>query len=159
MTLEQRIAKLLIHQKKTLAVAESCTGGLLCHRLTNIPGSSRFFKFGWILYSNESKARLLKISPRIFVEHGAVSGQAAQQMAEGIRGVLKTDFGIGVTGIAGPAGGTRQKPVGLVFIAVAASDQTLTESHVFKGNRKRIKSQAATRALRLLGKLLSAPHQ
>lgn len=154
MTLEQKVAKLLINQKKTLAVSESCTGGLLCHRLTNISGSSQFFKFGWILYSNKAKTRFLKIPSWIFARHGAVSCQVAQRMAKAIRWVLDTDFGIGITGIAGPTGGSRRKPIGLVFIAVATKDQMIYERHIFKGHRKRIKSQATTRALHLLWKLL-----
>jgi len=153
-TIEQKVAKLLISQKKTLAVAESCTGGLLSNRLTDIPGSSNFFQLGLVVYSDKAKTKFLRIPARIFVLQGAVSNQAARQMAEGIRRILETDFGIGITGIAGPTGGSPQKPVGLVFIAIAAHDEILCEKCLFKGSRKRIKSQATTKALQLLLKSL-----
>ncbi len=150
MRLEEKIAQLLTENKKTLAVAESCTGGLLGHRVTNIPGSSEFFQLGLITYSNESKRQLLKIPSRILSRKGAVSEEVAVLMATRIRKLAQTDFGIGITGIAGPTGGTLKKPVGFTYIAVATGVETLCLKCLFKGNRLQIKTQAATQALKLL---------
>ena len=150
MTLEEKVAQALISHQKTLAVAESCTGGLLTHRLTNIPGSSNFLKLGIVTYSNESKKKLLGVSSRTLRHHGAVSSQTAIAMAKGIRLIHKTDFGIGITGIAGPTGGTKKKPVGLTFIAIQTPQETLCLKYLFRKKRSGIKSQAATSAMKLL---------
>ena len=150
MLLEQKIAQLLIQKNKTLAVAESCTGGLLANRLTNISGSSDYLEGGFIVYSNASKIKLLKISPAAIKNNGAVSDVVAQAMAASVRKILKTNFGVAITGIAGPTGGSKTKPVGLTFIAVATSQQILCKKFIFKGSRLQIKSQAATQALQLL---------
>lgn len=154
MLIERKIAQLLTAQKKTLSVAESCSGGLLCHRLTNIPGSSHFFKFGLVVYSNASKIKFLKISIPTIKKYGAVSRPVARQMAENVRKIFQTDFGIAITGIAGPDGGSPAKPVGLIFIALSTKKKTVCENFVFKGNRLRIKSQAATQGLKMLLKSL-----
>lgn len=154
MRLEQKAAQRLITRKQTLAVAESCTGGILSHRLTNIPGSSRFFKAGIIAYSNESKTKLLRVPAAVIRRHGAVSPKTATAMAQSARKLFSTTFGIGITGIAGPTGATAGKPVGLVYIAVAAKSKTLCKQYHFQGNRLKVKSQAAAQALRLLGKFL-----
>ena len=111
MLLEKKAAALLLKQRKTLAIAESCTGGLLCHRLTNIPGSSNFLKVGLVTYSNTSKIKLLKVPSPLIKKHGAVSSAAAQRMAQGVRKLFNTDFGVAITGIAGPTGETKEKPV------------------------------------------------
>jgi len=152
---EQKVAQLLIKSKKTLSIAESCTGGLLTNRLTNIAGSSVFLKLALIAYSNEAKIRLLKVPQSVIRKYGAVSTQTAIAMAEGAQKILKTDFGIGITGIAGPAGGTKTKPVGLVYIAVCTNAEILCLEYQFRGTRISIKSQAATQALRLLHEFLS----
>lgn len=152
---EQKVAQLLIKSKKTLSIAESCTGGLLTNRLTNIAGSSVFLKLALIAYSNEAKIRLLKVPQSVIRKYGAVSTQTAIAMAKGAQKILKTDFGIGITGIAGPTGGTKTKPVGLVYIAICTNAEILCLECQFQGTRISIKSQAATQALRLLHEFLS----
>lgn len=154
MTLEKKVAKLFIQRKKTLAIAESCTGGLLSHRLTNIPGSSGFFKLGMILYANDAKIKLLKIPQNIIHQHGAVSPQTAKLMAEKIRKILNCDIGIGITGIAGPTGQTKNKPLGLVYIALGAENRIICRKFIFKGNRRTIKLAAATEVLKILLKFV-----
>ena len=155
MLIEENIAKTLINTEKTLAIGESCTGGLLANRLTNIPGSSGFLKFSVVAYSNEAKSRFLKVAPRMISRHGAVSSPVAAAMAQGARKVFNTDFGIGITGIAGPTGGTPSKPIGLTFIAVCTSLETLCLECHFKGTRNKIKTQAANQALQLLKEFLA----
>ena len=154
MRIEEKVAESLINTKKTLAIAESCTGGLLTNRLTNIPGSSNFLKFALIAYSNEAKIKLLKVPQAAIRKYGAVSTQVAVSMAQEARKSLKTDFGIGITGIAGPTGGTKAKPIGLTFIAINTEIETLCLKCLFRGSRKNIKTQAATQALRLLYEFL-----
>jgi len=154
MQIEQRVSKKLIKAKKTLAIAESCTGGLLSNRLTNISGSSNFLKLAIVAYSNETKSRLLKVSRSVISKYGAVSTQTAVLMAKGVRRILNTDFGISITGIAGPTGGTKTKPVGLTYIAVSTKLEILCLECQFSGTRSRIKSQAATQALRILEEFL-----
>ncbi len=121
-TLESALAKMLIAQNKTLSVAESCTGGLISKRLTDIPGSSSYISLNAITYSNEIKHSLLGVPKEILDSHGAVSAQCAEAMASGIKKLAKTDIGLSVTGIAGPDGGTAEKPVGLVYIGLAHDD-------------------------------------
>ena len=147
---EQKLAQLFIQQEKTLATAESCTGGLLAKRLTEIPGSSNFFTGGLVTYSNDAKKNLLKISSKKLNQHGAVSEPVAIAMAENVRKRLKTDFGIGITGIAGPEGGSKTKPVGLVFIAVSTKTEILCLKFHFSGSRSSIRQQASDWALELL---------
>ncbi len=150
MKIEEKIAQALVVQKKTLGVAESCTGGLLSHRLTNIPGCSDFLKLGVVAYSNEAKIKCLKVSQEDLKKHGSVSEEVAMAMASGVRQLAKTGFGIGITGIAGPTGGTKKKSVGLVYIAVNTKDETLCLKCQFEGTRSSIKSQSSTQALYLL---------
>lgn len=150
MQIERTIARLLKKGTATLCTAESCSGGLLADRLTDIPGSSEYFRLGLITYSNDAKVRLLKVSPSTIRRHGAVSEQTAKAMAEGARRLMKTDFAIAITGIAGPGGGSKDKPVGLTFIAVAAVKKTRGLRFQFKGSRRKIKQQAATQAMKLL---------
>lgn len=154
MRIEEKVVQSLITTRKTLAIAESCTGGLLANRITNIPGSSNVLKFAVIAYSNEAKVKMLKVPRSTIRKYGAVSTQVAVSMAQKARKSLETDFGIGITGIAGPTGGTRAKPVGLTFIAVSTETETLCLECHFRGQRKNIKSQAATQALRLLHEFL-----
>ena len=155
MLLEKKAAPLLLNSKKTLSIAESCTGGLLSHRLTDIPGSSGFLKLAIIVYSDESKVKLLKIPRKTLRRCGAVSPQAAILMAKNVRALLPTDLGIGITGIAGPTGATSLKPVGLTYIALATPKESLCVKYHFQGSRQHIKRQAATQALKLLKEFLT----
>jgi PncC family amidohydrolase len=154
MTLARTIAKKLTLRHQSLATAESCTGGLISHTLTNISGSSDYYRGGVVSYANDSKVRFLGIPTGLIRKYGAVSGQVARAMADGIRKKTKADFSIAVTGIAGPSGGTRTKPVGLVFIAAATLRQTAIKRFIFKGTRLQIKTQATAAALGLLLKLI-----
>ncbi len=133
----------------TLAVAESCTGGRICDRLTDVPGSSEHFKGGIVVYSNESKVKFLDVSPETLKAHGAVSEECAREMASGVARAFGADVGISVTGIAGPGGATPQKPVGLVFIGMAMKKEQAVFRYLFDGDRRSIKAQATEQALRL----------
>lgn len=132
-----------------LAVAESCTGGLIGHRLTNVAGSSTYYVGSVTAYAYEAKVRLLGVTWETLEKHGAVSAESVAEMARGIRRALAADVGIAVSGIAGPGGGMPGKPVGLVWIAVSAKDDSLTRQFNFKGERVSVKEQAAEEALRL----------
>jgi len=150
MSLEQKVIQTLRDTKKTLAVAESCTGGLLCHRLTNIPGSSEVLKFGVVAYSNEAKSNFLKVSSAVLRRFGAVSQETATAMAKGARSRLKSDIAISITGIAGPGGGSKTKPVGTTYMGISRKMGTTSFQFHFKGNRARVKQQSVDQALRLL---------
>ncbi|MEJ5252463.1 MAG: competence/damage-inducible protein A [Chthonomonadetes bacterium] len=149
-TLEGAVMELLWARGATVAVAESCTGGLIGHRLTEVPGSSKALIGGVVAYSNEVKMRLLNVPEETLREYGAVSEPTARAMAEGIRQLMGADFGIGTTGIAGPTGGTPEKPVGLVYIAVASPSGTRVREHRFLGRRSEIKWRASQAALVML---------
>ncbi len=149
-TLEGCIGNLLKENKQTLAVAESCTGGLIAHRLTNISGSSDYFLEGAVTYSNQAKQTRLGVDQALIEAHGAVSLEVAAAMAEGIRQQAASDFGLSVTGIAGPTGGTAHKPVGLTFIAVSGPRGTRCEQFLFHQDRIRNQQRAAQAALNLL---------
>jgi len=138
----------------TLAVAESCTGGLLAQRLTDIPGSSKYFIEGVVTYANDAKVRALGVEPILLLEHGAVSAPVAEAMAEGIRRRAETDFGLSITGIAGPDGGTEEKPVGTVFIAIASEAGTEHRKLKLPGDRQLIRWRASQAALDLLRRRL-----
>jgi nicotinamide-nucleotide amidase len=138
----------------TLSVAESCTGGLLAQRLTEVPGSSKYFIEGVVTYSNDSKTRLLGVEPILLLEHGAVSGPVAEAMAEGIRSRAATDFSLSITGIAGPDGGTEEKPVGTVFIAISSEAGTEHRRLKVPGDRNLIRWRATQAALDLLRRRL-----
>jgi PncC family amidohydrolase len=140
----------LISSPKTLATAESCTGGLIAHTLTNVPGSSTWFKGGVIAYANEAKTALLGVQDSLIKNHGAVSAPVAKAMAQGARKRFKSDFAIATTGIAGPSGGSPQKPVGLVYIALASAKKTIVKKFIFKGTRLSIKTQTLKKALGML---------
>lgn len=148
--LEYDIGDTLRRARQSLATAESCSGGLVAHRLTNVPGSSSYFMGGVVTYSNEAKERLLAVDADILESKGAVSEEVARSMAEGVRRRFNTDYGVGVTGIAGPTGGTAEKPVGLVYIAVATPSETFVERNLFTGSRVEIKEQTAEKALAML---------
>jgi len=143
----------LIKTGKTIAVAESCTGGLLSSLLTSLSGSSKYFILGAITYSNKAKSDL-HIPVTIIAKKGAVSKEVASKMAQGIRKLAKTDFGISVTGIAGPTGGSSEKPVGTVFIATSSKSKSICKKFRFTGNRSAIRKKAALHALKLLKLIL-----
>ncbi len=148
--MEQVLEKALVHRGMTLAAAESCTGGLICHWLTNVPGSSECFKQGIIAYSNSAKTSLLHLPEEILKKFGAVSRETVEAMAKSIREVSNADIGIATTGIAGPGGGTAEKPVGLTYIGMAESSKVVSEKYHFSGGRELIKIQAAQAALDLV---------
>jgi len=148
--LAARSGRLLRERGWTLGIAESCTGGLIGHRITNVPGSSDYFLGDVVAYATATKVLLLNVAPESLREFGAVSAEVATEMAQGIRDVLRADVGISVTGIAGPGGGTPEKPVGLVFIALVTSSRKLVERHVWDGDREENKLDSADAALRLL---------
>lgn len=145
--LEQEVAELLLSLKMTIAVAESCTGGLICHRLTNVSGSSDYLESGVVAYSNPSKAKLLGVSGEVISKHGAVSEACVQAMATGIKKLAGTDLGLSVSGIAGPTGGTLEKPVGTVYIALASNNDVQCWKYLFEGRRGEIKQKASEEAL------------
>lgn len=149
-----QIHKLLIKRKKTIAVAESCTAGLISNLLTYVSGSSRYFILGVVAYSHLAKQNILKIPSSIINKRGAVSKEIASRMAQNIRKIAKTYFGIGITGIAGPNGGMPDKPVGTVFIAIDSRSRKICKKFVFKGDRMAIRRTAALKALELLKGLL-----
>jgi nicotinamide-nucleotide amidase len=138
----------------TLAVAESCTGGLVAQRVTEVPGSSVYFREGVVAYSNEAKVRLLGVPSDLIAEYGAVSAPVAEAMAEGVRERAEADFGIGVTGVAGPGGGTEDKPVGLVYIALADDAHTGHRKLLLPGDRHLVRWRASQAALDLLRRRL-----
>ncbi len=146
----RHIHSLLLKNHKTLSVAESCTGGLLAKLLTDISGSSKYFILGIVTYSNQAKTDILKIPARLIAEQGSVSEKVAQEMARSVRKLAKTDLAIGVTGIAGPTGGTLQKPVGTVFIAINGKSKKICKKFHFSGNRTTIREKTALKALELL---------
>jgi len=154
-TMEGVLALQLKARQLTVTVAESCTGGLVSQRLTSIPGSSSYFKRGYVVYSNKSKVEMLKISGTLLNEKGAVSREVVTAMAEAVRARGNTDLGVAVTGIAGPSGGTKEKPVGLVFWAVADKKQTLWLSQIFGGDREGIRRRASQAVLDMLRRYLS----
>ncbi len=149
-SLEEVVGMYLVMKNATIATAESCTGGLLAERLTNVPGSSRYFVSGVICYSDEWKMELTKIPPLMLEMQGAVSADVARGLAEGIRSRMSTTIGVGVTGIAGPSGGSAEKPVGTVHIAVAAPSGTHHRQLLFPGDRERVRWQASQAALDLV---------
>ena len=147
---EEKLLRALQAKKLTLSTAESCTGGLIANRITNIPGSSKVFLLGIIAYANSAKCRLLKIPEKTIQSYGAVSSPTSRLMAESARELGGSDLGLGLTGIAGPGGGNKNKPVGTVFIAVSSSRKTLVKKFLFPGSRRQIKKQAADKAIEML---------
>ncbi|MGI8555154.1 MAG: competence/damage-inducible protein A, partial [Pyrinomonadaceae bacterium] len=145
--MEEIVGKLLTENKKTLSVAESCTGGLIGERLTDVAGSSAYFMQGVIAYANEAKIKTLNVAPEIIENHGAVSAETAEAMAQGMRELAKTDYAISVTGIAGPGGGTTEKPVGTVFIGYADEQKVKSLKIILPGDRFLIRWRASQTAL------------
>lgn len=146
----KRIHEELLNNAKTVSVAESCTGGLLSNLLTGIPGSSNYFLLGIVAYSNSSKEKILNVPKKIIAKYGAVSHIVAELMAENIRKKAKSDFGLSITGIAGPTGTTVLKPIGTVFISLSSKDKVICRKFHFRGMRQSIRKKAAYQALRLL---------
>ncbi|MDD2927885.1 MAG: CinA family protein [Candidatus Omnitrophica bacterium] len=146
----KQVHLLLVKSGKTVATAESCTAGLLSSVLTLLPDSSRYFILGITTYSNESKKSILGIPAAVIRKKGAVSLATALLMAQNVRKLAKTDLGVSITGIAGPAGATPPKPLGTVFIALSSKNKNFCKKFVFKGNRNSIRKQASLKALQLL---------
>ncbi|MFH1201318.1 MAG: CinA family protein [Candidatus Omnitrophota bacterium] len=153
--LEKDIFNLLTRKKKTLSVAESATGGLISHRLTNVAGSSLYFVLGVVSYSNKAKMSFLKVPENTIKNYGAVSRQTALSMAKNLRSIAGTDFSLAISGIAGPTGATSQKPLGLFYIALSSKNRNICQKFIFKGKRLEIKKKATQRALILLKKFIS----
>jgi PncC family amidohydrolase len=151
-TSEKQIGALLRKHGKTISFAESCTGGLISHRITNVPDSSNYYDCSVIAYSNKLKIDILHVSPETLTKFGAVSRQTAIEMAQGIKQVSGSDLALAVTGIAGPAGGTPEKPVGLVYICLASDESVVCEEFRFNGKREEIKFQASEVALEMIKK-------
>jgi len=153
-TMESVVGEILQNQGKMLATAESCSGGLIGHKITSVPGSSNYFSGGVIAYSNALKEKLLGVDSNLLVRHGAVSSAVAKGMATGIRSKTNADLGLSVTGIAGPTGGTAEKPVGTVFIGLATSEATFDIHCLFPGDRWQIQELTAVKSLDLVRRLL-----
>lgn len=154
--IEVQIVRLLTERGETLALAESCTGGYIAHLVTNVPGASVVFPGGFVTYSNEAKRKFVGVSPDTLARHGAVSEPVAREMAEGARRVSGTDYGLAVTGIAGPDGGSAEKPVGTVFIAAADSRETVIRRQFNPGERVAFKEATARQALQQLRDLIGS---
>ncbi len=152
--LNETIGKLLREKGKTLSTAESCTGGYIAHLITSVPGSSDYFKGSIIAYANEAKESMLGVRHQSLIKYGAVSEQVVKEMAEGARIKLKTDYAIATSGIAGPGGGTEDKPVGTTWIAIATPDQTIAEHFLMGDHRERNIRKTAATALNMLRKLI-----
>lgn len=150
MPIEGQIGERLRAQGLSVATAESCSGGLIAHRITNVSGSSAYFPGGVVSYSNEAKMEILGVKGASLEAHGAVSETVAREMAEGVRQRFRADLGLAVTGIAGPTGGTEDKPVGLVYMALASPGKTQVNQCRFSGSREEVKAQTAEGALVLL---------
>ena len=153
--LEVVVGRLLVERKQTLAIAESCTGGLVTHRLTNIPGSSEYLVAGVIAYAYEAKVAALGVTWETLTQHGAVSEETALAMARGVRSRFSASLGLSITGIAGPGGAMPGKPVGLTYIALADGADDVVERHVWTGNRVENKEHSAQAALVLIRKYLT----
>jgi nicotinamide-nucleotide amidase len=153
-TLEEVIVKLLAQRNQTLAVAESCTGGLLANRITNVPGASTVFLAGYVCYANQAKIDMLNIDSHLIETHGAVSEQVARALAGHARGCARSDYALATTGVAGPGGGSPEKPVGTVHIALTAPDETIAKKLFFPTDRETFKQIATQAALELLRRKL-----
>jgi nicotinamide-nucleotide amidase len=153
-SMEKVVGNLLIAQSLTLSIAESCTGGLICSKITDTPGSSEYLLGGVVSYSNFLKSEYLGVSNDLLNKHGAVSREVAEAMAVGVRVRSKSDIGLSVTGIAGPSGGSDEKPVGTVYIAIATAEENWVSKFLFSGNRKQIREVTAQSGLDLIRKYL-----
>lgn len=158
MEIEKRIGKMLKERGLKIAVAESCTGGLISSRITDISGASDYFEAGITTYSNVSKIRLLNVPKDTIDRYGAVSEETAKSMAEGVKKTLHADIGVSVTGIAGPTGGTEGKPVGTVFIGLATKQAIYVRKFFFDGNRLEIRRKTSDAAFMLVEEYLEGEH-
>ena len=152
----ERIEKLLRHftdMEIKIAIAESCTGGFISHMFTNISGASKVFERGIVCYSNQSKIDLLNVDPQILEKYGAVSNEVVKQLANNIRVLSNVDIGIGISGIAGPTGGTPEKPVGLVFISISTDNELKVQQYKFKTDRISFKMEVLEKLIQLLEEL------
>jgi putative competence-damage inducible protein len=152
--LPDMVGQMLCAKGYTISCAESCTGGLLTSTLTDVPGSSAYVMGSVVSYSNDVKSRILHVAEETLAAHGAVSPETAREMAEGVRDLMQTDVGVGITGIAGPGGGSPEKPVGLVYIAVSTLGKTSVEKNVFSGVRAEIKRAAVNKALAMVQEMI-----
>jgi len=149
--ISQKIVKLLSKKKLKISFAESCTGGLLSSSITSISGSSKVFTIGLVTYSNQAKINILKVPKKIIMKHGAVSYDTCLSMVKNLNKITKTNISLSITGIAGPKGGTKEKPVGLVYIGIKKGDKILVQKNYFKTNtRSLIQRAAVNKALRLI---------
>lgn len=155
--IEEQVGNLLRQKGLTVSLAESCTGGLVGHLLTQVPGSSDYLMGGVIAYSNAAKEQILRVKKQTLDQFGAVSEETAIEMAQGAMELFHTDFAIAVTGIAGPASDYSEKPVGLTWIALRSEETTQAESHLWQGDRAENKAQSAEAALQLLLAILDSP--
>lgn len=152
--IEVTLGKVLIHNDKTISTAESCSGGKIASLITSVPGSSQYFKGSVVAYSNQIKNKILQVEEGIISKHGAVSQQVVELMAANVRNLFETDFSVAISGIAGPDGGTEEKPVGTTWIAVASEKQVLSKKYIFADNRERNIQRASITALNDLRKLI-----
>lgn len=151
---EEELVNILKRADMTVSVAESCTGGMIASKIVNIPGTSGVFNESYVTYSNEAKHRLLNVKNETLEKYGAVSEQTAKEMAEGCMKASGADVGIATTGIAGPDGGTEEKPVGLVYIGCAVGDKVCVEKNIFSGDRMQVRQQAAEKSIKNTIKLI-----
>ncbi|UCD01021.1 MAG: CinA family protein [Promethearchaeota archaeon] len=150
----EKIIRKLSDRNKQIAVAESCTGGYISHMFTNISGASKVFERGIVCYSNQAKIDLLNVDPKVIEKYGAVSDNVVKQLTYNIRVLSKVDIGIGISGIAGPKGGTPEKPVGLVFIGFSTERQTITQKYNIKAERITFKEEVLEKIVQFLEELL-----
>ena len=149
--ISQKVVKLLIKKRLKISFAESCTGGLLSSSITSVSGSSKVFTVGLVTYSNQSKIKILKVPKRIIIKHGAVSYEACISMVKNLKKISKTDISVSITGVAGPKGGTKKKPVGLVYIGIKKGNKTLVKKYLFKSKKRNsIQRSTASKALNLV---------
>jgi nicotinamide-nucleotide amidase len=154
MTSEEKLGVVLKQKGMRIAVAESCTGGLVGGRITGVPGSSDYFEAGMVTYSNRAKELFLSVPHEVIAAKGSVSPEVAELMARGVRVATGVDIGVAVTGIAGPGGGSPEKPVGLVYIGLATPEATITRKYRFEGDRAAVRQQTSEEALKLVLEVL-----
>ena len=153
--LSQKVVKLLTKKRLKISLAESCTGGLLSSSITSISGSSKVFTLGLVTYSNQAKIRILKVPKRIIMKHGAVSYETCLYMVKNLNKISKTNISVSITGVAGPKGGTKQKPVGMVYIGIKKGNKTLVKKFLFKSKkRKLIQKASVNQALKMIFKII-----
>lgn len=149
-TIEEQVFQLLKQHNITLSTAESATGGMIASKLVNVPGVSEFFREGYVTYSNDAKVKMIGVNRTLIDTYGVVSREVAENMAISVAKTAGTDAALSVTGVAGPDGGTKECPVGTVYIGCFLKEKTVVEHHVFPGNRQEVREAAANRALALL---------